>query len=265
MVDNESWEFVGKSQPCGKDIGTTVNERTSKYSFPCSPGLSRPIRLSEATRRFAYESLQSLWFTFAFIRLCGNWPGIGRLDVLLGPYLEADLAAGCLTLDEARELLAHFLIKGCEWISGGNYGSGDAQHYQNIVLGGIGVDGEDVVNAVTWLTLDVLEELGISDFPTTVRLNRNSDPKLLRRVAEVMRFGGGILAIYNEDLVVESLTRYGYGPDEARAFANDGCWEVQIPGATCFQYIPFDALGVLQHKTLRDYAEDVVFPDFESL
>ena len=34
-----------------------MSERTSKYSFPCSSGLSRPIRLSEATRRFAYESL----------------------------------------------------------------------------------------------------------------------------------------------------------------------------------------------------------------
>ncbi|MBR5519893.1 MAG: hypothetical protein IKU55_04165, partial [Clostridia bacterium] len=24
------------------------------------------------------EAVQSLWFTFAFVRLCGNWPGIGR-------------------------------------------------------------------------------------------------------------------------------------------------------------------------------------------
>ncbi len=222
-------------------------------------------RVPEEPARNFREALQSVWFTFAFVRLCGNWPGIGRLDVLLGPYLEADLAAGVLTMDEARELLAHFFIKGCEWICGGNYGSGDAQHYQNILLGGIDEDGRDVVNAVTWLTLDVLEELGISDFPTTVRLSRKTDPALLRRVAEVMRFGGGILAVYNEDLVIEALTKYGYELREARAFGNDGCWEVQVPGATCFQYIPFDALGILQHQTLRDYAEDVDFPDFESL
>ncbi len=69
----------------------------------------------EPARNF-YEAVQSLWFTFAFIRLCGNWPGIGRIDYLLGDYLKKDLENGALTLDEAREILAHFFIKGCEWI-----------------------------------------------------------------------------------------------------------------------------------------------------
>ena len=134
-----------------------------------------------------YEAVQSLWFTFAFVRLCGNWPGIGRIDYLLGEYLERDLVSGILSLEEAREILAHFFIKGCEWICGGDYGSGDAQHYQNIVLAGIDGERKEVTNTVTYLVLDILEELGISDFPTTVRLNRNSDEKLLRRVSEVMR------------------------------------------------------------------------------
>lgn len=212
-----------------------------------------------------YEAVQSIWFTFSFIRLCGNWPGIGRIDLLLGDYLESDLQSGKLTLDEAREILAHFFIKGCEWICGGNYGSGDAQHYQNILLGGVDESGKEVTNAVTYLVLDILEELGISDFPTSVRLNKNTDEKLLRRVAEVMRYGGGILAVYNEELIIDSLVDYGYPLQEARTFANDGCWEVQIPGATCFSYIPFDSLRILQKQTLRSYDGTVDFPDFESL
>jgi formate C-acetyltransferase len=112
------------------------------------------------------------------MRLCGNWPGIGRRDELLGPYLENDLKHGVLTLDEAREILAHFFIKGCEWICGGNYGSGDAQHYQNLVIAGIDENGNDVTNDVTYLILDIIEELGISDFPTTVRLSSKSPEKL---------------------------------------------------------------------------------------
>ena len=212
-----------------------------------------------------HEAVQALWMAFAFLRLTGNWPGIGRLDVLLGKYLEEDLAKGVLTLEEAREILAHFFIKGCEWIRGGNQGSGDAQHYQNIVLGGIDEEGRDVTNAVTYLVLDVLEELPIGDFPTTVRVSRHTDEKLLRRVAEVMRHGGGVLAIYNEDLVLEALTGYGYPLSEARKFANDGCWEVQVPGKTNFIYCPFDSLGILQHTTLRDYRPEVDFGDFDSL
>lgn len=211
-----------------------------------------------------YEAVQSIWFIFAFVRLCGNWPGIGRIDWLLGDYLENDLKANKITLDEAREILAHFFIKGCEWISGGNYISGDAQHYQNIVLAGIDEDGNDVTNTVTYLVLDILEELGIGDFPTTMRINKNTDEKLLKRVAEVIRFGGGIIAVYNEDLVIESLTDYGYPLYEARKFANDGCWEIQVPGKTFFTYHPLDSLSILQQDTLNKY-DNVNFETFEDL
>ena len=212
-----------------------------------------------------YEAVQSLWFTFAFIRLCGNWPGIGRIDYLLGDYLKKDLADGTLTIDEAREILAHFFIKGCEWVNGQFIGSGDAQHYQNIVLAGIDENGNEVTNEVSYLVLDILEELGISDFPTTVRLNKNTDEKFLRRVAEVMRYGGGILAVYNEDLIINALVKDGYDEREARKFANDGCWEVQIPGKTFFIYSPFDSLQILQQKTLCGYDGSVDFANFEEL
>ena len=212
-----------------------------------------------------YEGVQSIWFTFSFLRLCGNWPGIGRIDVLLGDLLKKDLKEGKLTLDEAREILAHLFIKGCEWICGGDYGSGDAQHYQNIVLSGTDENGLDVTNAVTYLVLDIIEETGISDFPVTVRLNQAADEKLLRRVAEVMRYGGGIVAVYNEELILRSLTEYGYPKSDAAKFANDGCWEVQVPGKTYFSYHPFDSLLILQRETLKNYDGSVDFASFEEL
>ncbi len=212
-----------------------------------------------------YEAVQSIWFCFAFLRLTGNWPGIGRLDVLLGKYLKSDLENNIITLDEAREILAHFFIKGCEWITGKPTTGGDAQHYQNIVLSGIDESGEDITNEVTYLVLDIIEETGISDFPITVRINKNTNEKLLKRVAEVIRYGGGVVAVYNEDLILESLESMGYSAEEARRFANDGCWEVQIPGKTNFSYIPFDGLRILQHITLKDYGDEVYFENFESL
>lgn len=212
-----------------------------------------------------YQAVQSIWFTFAFVRLCGNWPGIGRIDWLLGDYLRKDLAEGTLTLDEAREILAHFFIKGCEWVTGESTGSGDAQHYQNIILGGVDENGKEVANEVTYLVLDVLEELGISDFPTTVRVNKNTAPELIKRAAEVIRLGGGVVAIYNEEMIVDSLTGYGYSLEEARKFANDGCWEVQVPGKTFFTYTPFDSLQILQNDVLGNYGQDVTFTDFEEL
>ena len=225
-------------------------------------------RVPEEPPQSFREAVQSLWFMYAFQRLMGNWSGIGRIDEMLGPYLERDLAAKRITLDEARELLAHFWVKGCEWIGArGERGSGDAQHYQNIVLSGIDKNGCDVTNAVTYLVLDVVEELHISDFPVAVRLNSHTPRKLLRRIAEVQRHGGGIVALYNEEVVIEGLVRFGYPLEEARSFANDGCWETIVPGRTAFTYRPFDLLSLLQETLgLHDPAKPVAgFADFDSL
>ena len=215
------------------------------------------------------EAVQSLWFMFSFQRLCGNWPGIGRIDEMLGPYLQRDLDAGRLTLDEAREVLAHFWIKGCEWVGAKCWSlgsSGDAQFYQNVVLGGINAVGQDVTNEVTYLILDVVEALRIGDFPIAVRIGPHTPERLLRRIAEVQRRGGGIVAVYNEPLIIESLVGFGYDLAEARRFANDGCWEIQVPGKTAFIYRPFDTLAILQ-KVLGVTQEEVLpdYADFESL
>ena len=219
------------------------------------------------------EAVQSLWMLWDFQRLCGNWSGIGRIDKMLGPHLRRDMDSGAITIDEARELIAHFWIKGCEWITADGKGSGDAQFYQNIVLAGINEEGNDVTNEVTYLVLDVVEELHISDFPIAVRISRKSPEKLLRRIAEAQRLGGGIIAVYNEDRIIPTLVKFGYPPVEARNFANDGCWEILIPGKTCFNYQPFDALVLLQetiglgpaNKETFEYADfDALYADFKN-
>ena len=194
------------------------------------------------------EALQALWFLWDFQRLCGNWSGVGRFDKMLGPFLRRDLDAGRITLDDARNLIAHFWIKGCEWVRGGDQprGSGDAQFYQNVILAGMDEAGHEVANEVTDLVLDVVEELHISDFPIAVRVSARTPERLLRRVAELQRLGGGIVAVYNEDLIIRTLEAFGYPPEEARNFTNDGCWEILIPGKTCFSYVPIDLLQVLQ-------------------
>ena len=213
------------------------------------------------------EAVQSLLFLFVFTRQCGNWPGIGRIDKMLGKYLEKDLADGTITLDEAREYLAHFWIKGCEWATDGEVfeGSGDAQHYQNIVLSGVDDDGNELVNDVTYLVLDVVEELKISDFPIAVRISKRSPERLLRRIADVQKIGGGIVAIYNNDFIIDNLLRFGYDLKEARNFANDGCWEIQVPGKTAFIYYPFDTLHCLDLALGMGQAQKPDYTDFEDL
>jgi len=228
----------------------------------------RMARVPEEPPLTFAEAVQALWSFFAFQRLCGNWSGIGRIDQMLGPYLRGDLDAGRITLDAARELIAHFWINGCDWAGAKAWhsGSGDAEYYQNIVISGIDADGNDVTNEVTLLVLDVVEELGIIEYPVAVRISKRTPEKLLCRIAEVQRLGGGIVSVYNEDLVIRAMAKFGYPEREARRFANDGCWEVQVPGETSFGYVPFDvlrlvqeAMGTVDDGPIADYA------GFESL
>lgn len=219
------------------------------------------------------EAVQSLWFVFAYLRLTGNWSAVGRFDWMLGPYLKKDLAEGKITLDQAREYVAHFWIKGCEWVDleppvGHPDGAGDGQFYQNVVLSGKDADGNDETNEVTYLVLEVLEELAIADYPTSVRISSDSPEKLIRKVAEVTRYGGGLIAVYNNDTVVDGLVRFGYSREEASHFANDGCWEVQIPGKTRFSYWPWDVLAELQQRVLKlgeAGASDLPYKTFDEL
>ncbi len=227
-------------------------------------------RVPEQAPRNFREAVQALWFLWEFQRLCGNWSGLGRLDQMLGPFLQQDLACGSITLEEARELLAHFWIKGCEWImpaeSAARFG-GDAQFYQNVILAGIDADGREVTNEVTYLVFDIVEELHVSDFPVAVRVNAATPERLWRRIAEVQRLGGGIVSLYNEDMVIRALERFGYPTCEARTFTNDGCWEVIIPGKTAFTYRPFDMLVLLQESLGLgpDNLQVAEFANFEAL
>ena len=65
-----------------------------------------------------------------------------------------------------------------------------------------------------------------------------------------MRHGSGVVAVYNEKLILQSLLDFGYPLEEARQFANDGCWEVQVPGKTNFSYFPMDLLLPFQREVL---------------
>jgi formate C-acetyltransferase len=73
------------------------------------------------------------------------------------------------------------------------------------------------------------------------------------------------VAVYNEELILRSLVAFGYPLDEARQFANDGCWEIQVPGKTNFTYRPFDTLALLQKVLGVTNGRVSDFPDFESL
>lgn len=105
-----------------------------------------------------YQAVQSIWFIFAFTRLCGNLPEIGNVANLLEEYLRRDLDKGILTIEEARDILAHFIIKGLEWICDEN-DSVNMLHYKSLII--------SKESTVSSLISDITEELGICALSVT--------------------------------------------------------------------------------------------------
>ena len=105
----------------------------------------------------------------------------------------------------------------------------------------------------------------ISDYPIAVRIGDHTPEKLFRRIAEVQRFGGGIVSMYNENTVIDGLVQFGYPLEEAREFTNDGCWEAIIPGKTAFIYSPCDMMQPLFRALNLDKDVPLEADDFETV
>lgn len=203
------------------------------------------------------EALQAVWFVHSAFFNTQTGLSLGRLDQYTGPLLEADLAAGRLTEAAARDLADCLWLKfndraslrrddhlarvtthqyqvGCRERTMLATDLADALNHfgQNILLGGVRPDGGDGTNAASYLFLSCLERFEFTSPVVTVRLHRGSPPALARRCAEVLKRGGGMPYIDNDDVLVPAYQRLGVPVEDARDYVNSNCWETMIAGAS---------------------------------
>lgn len=166
------------------------------------------------------EAIQALWF--GHVLTCGedgiNANSIGRLDQFLHPYYAADLAAGRIDEDGAREWLAELTCK--------LYLDYDVQA---ITLAGRDAGGTDLTNPLTYLILDATEQVGVLR-DLSVRVHRHTPEPLLRQCARMMAHGGGIPYLFNDDCFIPALTERGIRPEHVGDYSPIGCIELTIPG-----------------------------------
>ncbi len=101
---------------------------------------------------------------------------------------------------------------------------------QNILLSGIRPDGSDGTNEITHLCLNALEKFAFTSPVVTVRLHQGSPGKLVTRVAEVLKSGGGMPFVNNDDTIIQAYIDLGVPREDARGYANSNCWETMIEG-----------------------------------
>ncbi len=214
-----------------------------------------------------WQALQAVWLVHMVFHATMDGNAMGRLDQYVWPYLRADLEAGRLNLERAAELVDCFCLKFNERAEtlerqrpeareaealdvgrrtrhytssqiGTRRDSIDATNHwlQNIVIGGLTPAGEDGTNPLTFLLLESYQRNRMTNPLLTVRLHRASPQELVDYVSEVLKEGGGMPALFNDELLVPALEGAGIPLAEARDYTNDGCWEVIIPGRTDFRF-----------------------------
>ena len=172
--------------------------------------------------RTLHEALQALWFAhmITFWEDGLNANSIGRIDQMLWPAYERDVADNGLSREQAIELLHCFHLKLFQ-----------TYDVQQGMVGGQKPDGSDATNDVSYLVLEAIRSLGLIRCQS-VRVCSTTPPELLRMAVDLVAEGGGIPFFFNDEAIIPALVDKGIPIEEARDYAAIGCVEITIPGRT---------------------------------
>lgn len=214
---------------------------------------------AHAPRDF-WEALQSYWFVHLGVTTELNpWDAYcpGKLDQHLYPFYESGLASGSLTREQAEELLQCFWIKFNNQPAPPKVGvtaqeSSTYTDFAQINLGGVRPDGSDAVNEVTFLMLDVIEEMRLLQPSSSIQVSKKNPDRFIRRAARIIRSGFGQPSVFNTDLIVQELVRMGKSVADARKGGSSGCVEVGAFGKENYNLTGYFNMPKVLELTLHD-------------
>jgi formate C-acetyltransferase len=192
---------------------------------------------AHAPRDF-HEALQSYWFVHLGVTTeLNTWDSFspGHLDRHLAPFYDLK--------GHEREYYEELLQ--CFWIKFNNQPappkvgvtaaeSGTYTDFSQINLGGIQNDGSDGVNDVTYLLLDVIEEMRLLQPSSSIQVSELNPDGFILRAARIIRTGFGQPSVFNADLVVREMVRVGKSLADARDGGTSGCVETGAFGKEAY-------------------------------
>jgi len=196
---------------------------------------------AHAPRDF-WEALQYYWFVHLGVIIEFNtWDSFnpGRLDQHLYPFYKEGLERKTLNLEKARELLQAFWVKFNNQPAPPKVGvtaeeSGTYTDFALINTGGVKPDGSDAVNELSFLILDVIEEMRIVQPSSMVQISKKTPDSFLKRALKIIKTGFGQPSIFNTDAIVQELVRQGKSFEDARNGGASGCVETGAFGKECY-------------------------------
>lgn len=211
---------------------------------------------AHAPRDF-WEAVQMYWFVhLATITELNGWDAMspGHLDQHLAPFYAKGLADGTLTRDQAKELLACLFIKVNNTPAPPKVGvtakeSGTYNDFTNINLAGLKRDGTDGSNEVTYICLELFNELRLLQPQGNIQVSERTPDNVIRAAARVFRNGMGYPSVFNADMVIQEQMRVGKTLEDAREGGTSGCIETGCSGKEAYLLH-----GYLNTPKLLEYA-----------
>ncbi len=207
-----------------------------------------------------HEMLQHYWFIhLGVITEVNPWDSFnpGRLDQHLYPYYKKETENGSLTKESAIELLQAFWVKFNNHPAPPKMGvtaleSNTYTDFALINLGGVKEDGTDAVNELTYLILDVIEEMRILQPSSMVQLSKNNPDKFIQRAIKIAKTGFGQPSIFNTDAIIQELLNQGKEIVDARNGGASGCVETGAFGTESYILTGYFNLNKILELTLNN-------------
>jgi len=231
IAANALIKFANRYARLAEEMASKENDKKRKEELLKIAEICRWVP-AHAPRTF-HEALQYYWFVhIGVITELNGWDAFspGKLDKHLLPFYKNDIEEGRLTRDKAKELLE------CLWIKFHNHPappkvgvtaeeSSTYTDFAQINIGGINEYGLDNVNELSYLLLDVVEEMRLVQPNASIHVSKKNPDKFIKRALEIIKTGFGQPSVFNSDAVVMELLRQGKTLEDARCGGTSGCVE----------------------------------------
>ncbi len=192
--------------------------------------------------RDMWEAIQMYWFVhLGTVTELNGWDSMnpGHIDQHLYPFYQKEVEEGTMTRDRAKELIS------CLWIKFNNQPappkvgitaleSGTYNDFTNINIGGITRDGKDGSNELSYMILEIQEELHELQPGLSIHISKVTPDEFLLAGCRVIRQGHGYPSVFNPDIYTKELMRQGKSREDANEGGCSGCIEVGAFGKEAY-------------------------------
>ncbi|MBP7736870.1 MAG: formate acetyltransferase [Spirochaetes bacterium] len=221
--------FGERYAACAEEMASTVEDDARRQELMDIARVCR--RVPRFRARTLREAVQSLFFAQIALNIesLDNSVCPGRMDSYLYPYYIEDLRSGKLDREAAKEVLSCLSVKMSEIIPvfsrhltnfhGGMFNG------QVVTVGGTDEAGNDTTNELSYIFLEIMDELRMRQPNYHARMHRASPAQYLGSITAMLAAGSNSPALYGDEAIVAAMVRHGYEPTDARDYTGVGCVE----------------------------------------